>query len=135
MRVLIVSPDPHERQRAASALDLEADIEVVEAAGGAHAGELLRTTGFDVIVIDGDLQPKGGFSWLYELRAQAQMQGIHRPPAVVMTARPQDGFLADWSGAEAVVRKPVDGFRVRDVVVELGRPSADEVSDAPAARG
>ena len=135
MRVLIVSPDPHERQRAASALDLEADVEVVEVEGGSRAGELLRTTGVDVIVIDGDLQPKGGFSWLYELRADAQLHGTRRPPAVVMTARAQDGFLADWSGAEAVVAKPVDGFRVRDLVVELGRPPADEVSDVPAARG
>lgn len=135
MRVLIVSPDPHERQRAASALDLEADVEVVEAAGGRQAGELLRSIGVDVIVIDGDLQPKGGFSWLYELRADAQLHDTVRPPAVVMTARPQDRFLADWAGAEAVVGKPVDGFRVRDVVLRLGRPPADEVSDVPAARG
>ena len=135
MRVLIVSADPHERQRAVSALDLEADVQVVEVAGDRQAGELLRTTGFDVIVIDGDLQPKGGFSWLYELQAQAEMAGTRRPPAVVMTARSQDGFLADWSGAEAVMRKPVDGFRMRDIVLELGSSPAGDVSDAPAARG
>lgn len=121
MRVLIVSPEPHERARAASALDLEADVEVVEAGGGREADDLLRGTGFDVLVIDGDLQPKGGFSWLYELREQARLQGTQRPPAVVMTARPQDGFLADWSGAEVVLPKPVDGFRMRDAVVALGR--------------
>lgn len=129
MRVLIVSPEPHERQRAASALDLEADVEVVEVAGGAEAAGLLRRTGIDVIVIDGDLQPKGGFSWLYELGQQAQMTGTRRPPAVVMTARPQDGFLADWSGAEVVMAKPVDGFRMRDAVVELHAARADDVSD------
>lgn len=135
MRVLIVSPDVHERQRAASALDLQADIEVVESDGGHEADDLLRTTGFDVLVLDGDLQPKGGFSWLYELREEARLRGTQRPPAVVMTARPQDGFLADWSGAQAVIRKPVDGFEVRDVVVKLGAQEADPVSDAPAARG
>ena len=135
MRVLIVSPEPHERQRAASALDLEADVEVVEAAGGSQAAGLLRSTGIDVIIIDGDMQPKGGFSWLYELGQQAQLHDTQRPPAVVMTARAQDGFLADWSGAEAVVAKPVDGFRVRDLVLDLGRPGTADVSHAPAARG
>lgn len=120
MRVLIVSPDAAERSRAASALHLRDDVEVVEAAGGADAGVLLRDGGFDVLVVDGDLQPKGGFSWLYELRQQAQMHGTHRPPAIVMTAREQDAFLADWSGAEVVVRKPVDGFRVAAHVTELG---------------
>ena len=135
MRVLIVSPDPHERQRAASALDLEADVDVVEVAGGAEAGRLLRETGVDVIVIDGDMQPKGGFSWLYELAQQAQLSGTRRPPAVVMTARADDRFLADWSGAEVVVAKPVDGFRVRDAVVELAAGRAADVSDAPAVPG
>jgi len=37
----------------------------------------------------------------------------------VMTARDQDRFLADWSGAEAIVRKPVDGFEVADRVAAL----------------
>lgn len=119
MRVLIVSPDAAERQRAASALHLRDDVEVVEVAGGDSAATQLRSTGFDVLIVDGDLQPKGGFSWLYELRAQAQLHGIERPPAIVMVARAQDQFLADWSGAEAVVRKPVDGFDVADLVARL----------------
>lgn len=121
MRVLIVSPDPAERQRAASALHLRGDVDVVEAEGGAEGARWLRDRTFDVIVIDGDLQPKGGFSWLYELRADAQLHGTQRPPAVVMTAREQDRFLADWSGAEAIVRKPVDGFQVADHAAALAR--------------
>lgn len=120
MRVLIISPDPDERQRASSALQLQPDRDVVEAAGGSEAARLLRSDTFDVLVIDGDLQPKGGFSWLYELRELALMHGTQRPLAIVMTARPQDDFLADWSGAEVVVRKPVDGFDVADAVTRLG---------------
>lgn len=119
LRVLIVSHDPHERQRAASALSLHGAVDVIEAASGAEAADQLRAAAFDVLVIDGDLRPKGGFSWLYELREQAEMQGTLRPPAVVMTARVQDQFLADWSGADAVVSKPVDGFRMADVVADL----------------
>lgn len=120
MRVLIVSSDPAERARASTALALRPGVEVVEAAAGQVAGELLRGGTFDVLVVDGDLQPKGGFSWLYELRGQAELDGTTRPPAIVMTARDQDQFLADWSGAEVVVRKPVDGFEVADHVAALG---------------
>lgn len=121
MRVLIVSPDPAERQRAASALQLRQDVDVVEVAGGSRAAALLRDTErtFDVLVLDGDLQPKGGFSWLYELRAEAELHGTQRPPAIVMAARDQDKFLADWAGAERMLRKPVDGFEVARVVGEL----------------
>jgi len=119
LRVLIISADPDERQRAASALLLRGEADVIEASSGAEAAAMLRAREFDVVVIDGDLRPKGGFSWLYELRALAQLEGIQRPPAVVMTARVQDQFLADWSGAEAVVSKPVDGFRMADVVADL----------------
>lgn len=118
MRVLIVSPDAAERRRATSAL-VRDDIDVVEAAGGADAAAHLRDATFDVMVVDGDLQPKGGFSWLYELRGQASLQGSEHTPAIVMTARAQDEWLADWAGAEAVVRKPVDGFVVADTVNRL----------------
>lgn len=119
MRVLIVSPDAAERRRAASALMLRDDTEVVEASGGGDAAGHLRDLTFDVMVVDGDLQPKGGFSWLYELRGQARMHGIERTPAIVMTSRVQDQWLADWAGAEAVVRKPVDGFVVADTINRL----------------
>lgn len=124
MRVLIVSPDPAERQRAASALHLRDEVDVVEAAGGSEAAGHLRDRTFDVLVVDGDLQPKGGFSWLYELRAEAQLHGLQRPPAIVMVAREQDRFLTDWSGAEVQVRKPVDGFEVADHVARLADGAA-----------
>ena len=125
MRVLIVSPDPAERQRAASALHLQDDVEIVEAAGGPDAGVQLRDDTFDVLVVDGDLQPKGGFSWLYELGQQARMHGTTRPPAIIMAARVEDRWLGSWASAEAMVRKPVDGFVVARHVAELaGRTPA-----------
>ncbi len=125
MRVLIVSPDPAERQRAASALHLQDDVEIVEVAGGPDAGVQLRDDTFDVLVVDGDLQPKGGFSWLYELEQQARMHGTQRPPAIIMAARVEDRWLGAWATAEAMVRKPVDGFVVARHVAELaGRTPA-----------
>lgn len=121
MRVLIVSEDPAERRRAASALHLHDDVEVVEAGAGPDAAAHLRDRTFDVLVVDGDLRPKGGFSWLYELRQHARLDGVQRPPAVVMVAREEDRWLAAWAGAEVVLRKPIDGFdMLREVVALAG---------------
>ncbi len=118
-RVLIVSSDPAERRRAGSALALRQDVDVVEVDGGAAAADLLRTGDFDVLVVDGDIDAKGGFSWLYELRAQCELRDAHRPPAVVLVSRDEDRFLAEWAGAAAMVFKPADGFAVADRVAEL----------------
>jgi DNA-binding response OmpR family regulator len=120
VRVLIVSQDGVERQRAAAALRLRLpDVEVTEVASPRAGAELLAGGDVDVLVVDGDLQPKGGFSWLYELREEALVTGARRPPAVVLTARVQDRFLADWAGAEAVSAKPVDTFHLADTVAAL----------------
>lgn len=110
MRVLVVSEDAKERMRATSALKLRADAEVTEAASAGSARDLVNAEDFDVLVIDGDLAPKGGFSLLYELREQGELRGEPTPPALVMMGREQDRWLAGWAGANEVMLKPVDSF-------------------------
>lgn len=116
MRILVVSESPSERDRAVSALALIDGAEVDEASGARQATELVMDAQYDVLVVDGDLAPKGGFSWLYELNAAAQLAGVAPPPAIVLTARPQDDWLADWADARGVLRKPVDSFLLADMV-------------------
>lgn len=110
MRILVVSEDPSERSRAVSALTLldGADVDEATTAGGASAR--VDGTDYDMLIVDGDLAPKGGFSWLYELHLAADLAGGTAPPAIVLTSRPQDAWLADWARAEDVLRKPVDSF-------------------------
>lgn len=110
VRVLVVSQDPKERSRAASALALHADVEVVEVGTEREAHERVVAEDFDVLVVDGDLAPKGGFSMLYEIREQGELRDEPTPPALIMIAREQDRWLADWAGAAETMRKPVDPF-------------------------
>jgi DNA-binding NarL/FixJ family response regulator len=131
VRVLIVSEHQVERARAASMLRPRQDVEVVEAASADEAKRLLVTTDFDVLVVDGDLAPQGGFSALYELHQHAEQQGTTTPPAVVLTARPEDRWLADWARAEATSPKPVDPFDLARTVDAL--VAARSGSDAEAA--
>jgi CheY-like chemotaxis protein len=121
VRVLVVSEDPLERERAASALSLRADVDLET---GSSAGDLRRRiledrAEFDVLVVDGDLRPRGGYEAVYDLRARAELAGLSLPPAVILIERPQDRWLADWAGAAGVHTKPVDPFGLADQVHAL----------------
>ena len=53
------------------------------------------------------------------------------PPIVVLIARRQDGWLASWSLADAVIHMPLDPIEAADVVAEqLRRPHAAFPSSA-----
>jgi DNA-binding response OmpR family regulator len=122
VRVLIVSEVAAERLRAASALALREGIEVVESSSGEDARRLVidgEDHAFDVLVVDGDLQPRGGFALLYDLREKYSMDDRPLPPSIVLTARDQDRFLVTWSGADRSIAKPVDPFELAHLVGEL----------------
>lgn len=115
--VLVVVADADESARVRSALGLRRDLAVTSVGSIAEAREHLAAA--DVLVVDGDLRPKGGYSWLYELAGEAALGDRPRPPAVVLTDRTTDEFLVSWSGAEARVPKPVDPFAVARAVADL----------------
>ncbi len=119
MRVLIVSEHEVERSRVASMLRSRPDVEITEASTAQGAKRLLVDQEFDVLVIDGDLSPQGGFSSLYEFHLKAEQEGFEVPPTIVLTARPEDRWLADWAHATTTLPKPVDPFAVARMVDEL----------------
>ena len=145
MRVMVVSEDATERLRCVSALRLHVDDEV-EAVEVTSAGEardhLADDDDFDVLIVDGDLFPKGGFALLYALRSRAELEGRDHVPAVILADREQDRWLADWAGANAVLVKPVAPFALaREVEGLVGvagsqhgaTESSDQVADLVAA--
>lgn len=115
MRVLVVSEDGKERARAASALLLDEDTELVEASSAAEARQLVfdEPGTFSLLIVDGDLHPRGGYAVLYDLRARAELEGTDPIPAIILGAREQDRWLAGWAGATEVLLKPVDPFLLR----------------------
>jgi len=133
MRVLVVSADPIERLRATSALD-PASEEFLEFDGVDAARRAVMEDGpFDVLVVDGDLQPRGGYAFLYELRAQAAMTGTPAVPSVVLASRESDRWLAGWAGASALFLKPVDPFEVAVALRELHGTTPPPYGDAGSA--
>lgn len=135
MRVLVVSADPIERLRATSGLNSDV-VHVVECGGvdEARRAVLADDAAFDVLVVDGDLDPRGGYAFLYELRAHAVQTGWTVPPAIVLASRESDRWLTGWAGASAMFLKPVDPFEVAAAVRSLPGAELPPYGDAGAAK-
>lgn len=134
MRVLAVVQDPAEQRRVVDGLRL-LGAEAVAVASAADAHTSLVRDSFDLLVIDGDLDPEGGFSLLYEVREQGDLEGRPTPPAVVLTSRDADRWLADWARADATLPKPVDPFALARVARRLLAELAEGVAAPTGAVG
>ena len=89
-------------------------IDWVECATNAEVIAQLDEGGLDVVILDGEAQPTGGMG----LARQFKYEIDDCPPIVVLIARPQDGWLASWSLADAVIHMPIDPVESAEVVAE-----------------
>lgn len=96
------------------------DVEVItwlECATAAAVIEAVETGEFDVLVLDGEAAQTGGLGLCRQLKNEI----FNCPPVLVLTGRPQDGWLAAWSQADLAVPHPLDPFALAGAVAELGR--------------
>lgn len=96
------------------------DIEVVrwhECATAPAVVEAIETGDFDLAILDGEAAKTGGMGLCRQLKSEI----YQCPPVLVLTGRPQDGWLATWSMADAVVPHPVDAIALADAVAALAR--------------
>lgn len=89
-------------------------IDWVECATNADVLRELDQGGIDVAILDGEAQPTGGMG----LARQFKYELDDCPPIVVLIARPQDGWLASWSLADAVIHTPIEPVESAAVVAE-----------------
>lgn len=81
---------------------------VIEAAGKG---------GFALLVLDGEAAKAGGMAVSRQLKNEL----YDCPPVLVLTARPQDAWLAAWSQADGVVPAPLDPLELQEAVARLLR--------------
>ena len=96
------------------------DVEVVswrECATAPAVVSAVEQGGFDLLILDGEAAPMGGLG----LTRQLKNEIFDCPPVLVLTGRPQDGWLAAWSHAEAAVPHPIDPIALASAVAELAR--------------
>jgi DNA-binding response OmpR family regulator len=96
------------------------DVEVTqwrECATAPAVIEAVENGQFDVLVLDGEAAPTGGLGLCRQLKNEL----YSCPPVLVLTGRPQDGWLATWSQADLAVPHPLDPIALSSAVAELGR--------------
>jgi DNA-binding NarL/FixJ family response regulator len=71
----------------------------------------------NLVILDAEAAPSGGIGLAKQLKDEL----LQCPPIVVIIARPDDAWLADWSGADAVVSVPVDPIVLTETVIPLLR--------------
>jgi CheY-like chemotaxis protein len=125
-QVLVYSDDPAFRDavRLAVGRRPSADLDRVEFVDAATGAELLAAVdggGIDTVVIDGEARPTGGFGLAKQLKDEL----ADCPPVLLMVARKDDTWLAQWSLADAVLPLPLDAPATVDAVVGLLKHRAD----------
>jgi DNA-binding response OmpR family regulator len=121
VKVLLVSPDPRSRELMRIVVrGIERrtgdPISFLEATNGDEGVRVALRERPDAIVADEIASRAGAFSLARTLRDAAEpYPGV----IVILLARRQDEWLAEWSGADAWFGKPVDPFRLSDRLVEL----------------
>ena len=96
------------------------DVEVTawrECATATAVVEAVETGQFDLLVLDGEAAQLGGLGLCRQLKNEI----FNCPSVLVLTGRPQDGWLAAWSQADLAVPHPLDPIAVAGAVAELGR--------------
>ena len=99
------------------------DVEVTswrECATAAAVIEAVDHNRFDVLILDGEAAPVGGLGLCRQLKSEI----YNCPPILVLTGRPQDGWLATWSLADLAVPHPLDPIALANGVAELARRGA-----------
>jgi CheY-like chemotaxis protein len=119
IQILLVADDLGFRDRLALALErLEAggeEVAFLEAANGNDALVLAEAHQPDLVVADVSVTPYGGFGLTRDLKASPETAC----PVILVLDRFQDEWLGRWSGADALVNRPVDPFALAQVASRL----------------
>jgi CheY-like chemotaxis protein len=119
IQILLVADDPGFRDRLALALErLELsgeEVSFLEAANGNDALVLAEAHEPDLVVADVSVSPYGGVGLTRDLKANPEIAC----PVILVLDRIQDEWLGRWSGADALVNRPVDPFALAQVASRL----------------
>src|SRR6516225_9934947 len=125
MKVVVFSHDADVRSRIRLAIGRRPamdvpEAEIIEVATEPALFRLLGARGADVMVLDGEAQPAGGMG----VCRQAKDEIYDCPPVLLIIGRADDGWLATWSRADAVISHPIDPVSLARELAGLMRERA-----------
>jgi DNA-binding response OmpR family regulator len=122
LRILVYSDNANTREQVQLALgkrvhpDLP-ELSYVDVATAPMVITQMDAGGFDLVILDGEATPVGGMGIAKQLKDEI----ADCPPILLLTGRPDDAWLANWSRAEAAVPHPIDPIRLGQAVTSLLR--------------
>ncbi len=133
MKVVVYSHDADTRARVRQAIGRRPapdvpEAEVIEVATHPALIRLLDAAGADIMVLDGEAQPSGGMG----VCRQAKDEVFNCPPVLLIIGRADDGWLATWSGADAVISHPIEPGALAEALAGLMRQRAAGAAAAQA---
>src|SRR5579864_4869561 len=125
MKVVVYSHDADTRARIRLAIGQRPaadgpEAEIIEVATHPALIRLLDAGGAEVMVLDGEAQPSGGMG----VCRQAKDEIFNCPPVLLVVGRADDGWLATWSRADAVISHPIDPVTLAHELAGLMRGRA-----------
>ncbi|SOD74388.1 hypothetical protein SAMN05892883_3572 [Jatrophihabitans sp. GAS493] len=119
VNVVVYSNRPEVRDQVRTAIGRRpspdsARIDWIECSTSAQVIAQIDSGELDLVILDGEAQPTGGMG----LARQFKYEIDNCPPIIVLVARPQDGWLASWSLADAVISAPLDPVTAATVVAD-----------------
>ena len=122
LRVVVYSSNSAIRMRVKQALGSLPDkciapVIFIDTATQPAVDRELASGGTDLVILDAEATPLGGIGLAKQLKDEL----LQCPPIVVVIARLDDAWLADWSRADAVVPRPIDPVALREAVIPLLR--------------
>jgi DNA-binding response OmpR family regulator len=126
MKVVVYSHDADTRGRVRLAIGRRpaADVpeaEIIDVATEPMLWRILDAGGADVLVLDGEAQPAGGMG----VCRQAKDEIYNCPPVLLIIGRADDGWLATWSRADAVISHPIDPIALARELAGLMRQKSE----------
>ncbi|OBH94774.1 response regulator transcription factor [Mycobacterium sp. E2733] len=122
LRILVYSDNAKTREQVIRALgkhlhpDLP-ELTYLEVATAPMVVRQMDEGGIDLAILDGEATPTGGMGIAKQLKDELATC----PPILVLTGRPDDAWLANWSRAEAAVPHPIDPIVLGRTVLGLLR--------------
>ncbi|WP_197380673.1 Rv3143 family two-component system response regulator [Mycolicibacterium mengxianglii] len=122
VRVLVYSDNARTREQVMLALGKRIhpelpELSYLEVATAPVVIQHMDSGDVDLAILDGEASPTGGMGVAKQLKDELD----DCPPILVLTGRPDDAWLANWSRAEAAVPHPIDPIKLGEAVVGLLR--------------
>jgi CheY-like chemotaxis protein len=94
-------------------------VSIRRASNGSAALRLVQEQGFDLLLLDYQLQTMTGTDLVRQMRARAAGAGRPLPPVVIMSSQPDVALFARTLGVEAYLPKPMEEAHITTTIMPL----------------